>query len=105
MPLSKIYPGPLGMLKQVFLAHIELVVTCFGTWKIPKCVEKGPLWEQNWLANGSKTRFSQMYLRPFGMPRQVKLARFKPVSTEFTPFLHMYAPLCALRTYLRAVQM
>ena len=31
------------------------------------------------------------------------LARFEPVLTKFSPFHHMYAPLCALRTYLRAV--
>ena len=29
------------MLKQVFLAYFELVVTRFGPWKIPKCLENG----------------------------------------------------------------
>ena len=37
------------------------------------------------------------------MLKQVFLARFEPVLTEFSPFHHMYAPLCAFRTYLRAV--
>ena len=37
------------------------------------------------------------------MLKQVFLARFEPVLTEFSPFHHMYAPLCARRTYLRAV--
>ena len=37
------------------------------------------------------------------MLKQVFLARFAPVLTEFSPFHHMYAPLYALRTYLRAV--
>ena len=37
------------------------------------------------------------------MLKQVFLALFEPVLTEFSPFHHMYAPLCALRTYLRAV--
>ena len=37
------------------------------------------------------------------MLKQVFLARFEPVLTEFSPFHHMYAPLCALRPYLRAV--
>ena len=37
------------------------------------------------------------------MLKQVFLARFEPVLTEFSPFHHMYAPLCALHTYLRAV--
>ena len=37
------------------------------------------------------------------MLKQVFLARSEPVLTEFRPFHHIYAPLCALRTYLRAV--
>ena len=37
------------------------------------------------------------------MLKKVFLARFEPVLTEFSPFHHTYAPLCALRTYLRAV--
>ena len=37
------------------------------------------------------------------MLKQVFSARFEPVLTQFSPFHHMYAPLCALRTYLRAV--
>ena len=91
------------MLKQVVLAHFEPVATGFGSWKIPKCLENGPFWDQKWVKNGSKTRFSKSDPGPFGMPKQVFLARFEPVLTEFSPFHHMYAPLCALRTYLRAV--
>ena len=34
------------------------------------------------------------------MLKQVFLARLEPVFTEFSPFHHMYAPLCAFRTYL-----
>ena len=37
------------------------------------------------------------------MLKRVFLAHFEPVLTEFSPFHHMYAPLCALRTHLRAV--
>ena len=103
MIFSKVVPRPLGMLKQVFLAHFELVVARFGPWKIPKCLENGPFWDQKWVKNGSKTRFSKSDPGPFGMLKQVFLARFQPVLTEFSPFQHMYAPLCALRTYLRAV--
>ena len=33
------------------------------------------------------------------MLKQVFLAHFEPVLTELSPFHHMYAPLCALRTY------
>ena len=100
---SKNDPRPFMMLKQVVLAHFEPVVTCFGSWKIPKCLENGPFWDQKGVKNGSKTRFSKSDPRPFEMLKQVFLARFEPVLTQFSPFHHMYAPLCALRTYLRAV--
>ena len=103
MIFSKVVPRPLGMLKQVVLAHFEPVATGFGSWKIPKCLEKGPFWDQKWVKNGSKRRFSKSDLGPFGMLKHVFLARFEPVLKEFSPFHHMYAPLCALRTYLRAV--
>ena len=46
MHFSKSDPGPFGMLKQVFLAHFESVVPCFGPWKIQKCFENRPLWDQ-----------------------------------------------------------
>ena len=84
-------------------AQFEPVATGFGPWKIPKCLENGPFWDQKWVKNGSKTHFSESDPGPFGMLKQVFLARFEPVLTEFSPFHHMYAPLCALRTYLRAV--
>ena len=71
----------------------------FGPWKIPKCLENGPFWDQQWVKNGSKTRFSKTDPGPFGMLKQVFLARFEPVLTEFSPFHHRYAPLYALRTY------
>ena len=50
---------------------------------------------QKWV----KTRFSKSDPRLFGMLKKVFLARFEPVLMEFSPFHHMYAPLCALRTY------
>ena len=100
---SKVAPRPLGMLKQVLLAHFEPVVARFGPWKIPKCLENGPFWNQKWVKNGSKTCFWKGDPRPFEVLKQVFLARFDPVLTEFSPFHHMYAPPCALRTYLRAV--
>ena len=100
---SKSHPGPFGMLKQVFSARFEPVVTRFGPWKIPKCLEKGSFWDQKWVKNGSKTRFSKSDRRPFGMLNQVFGAHFEPVLTEFSPFHHVYAPRCAFRTYPRAV--
>ena len=91
------------MLKQVVLAHFEPVATGLGSWKIPTCLENGPFWDQKWVKNGSKTRFSKSDPQPFGMLKQVVFGRFEPVLTEFSPFHHMYAPLCALGPYLRAV--
>ena len=37
------------------------------------------------------------------MLKQVSLAQFEPVLNKFSPFRHMYAPSCALCTYLRAL--
>ena len=60
------------MLKEVFLADFEPVVTHFGPWKIPKCLEKGSFWDQKWVKNGSKTHFFKSDAGPFGMLKQVK---------------------------------
>ena len=49
--LSKSDPRPFGMLKQVFLAHFDPVVTRFGPWQIPKCLENGLFWEEKWVKN------------------------------------------------------
>ena len=73
------------MLKRVFLAHFEPVVTHLGPWKILKCLENGPFWDQKWGKNKSKTRFSKIDPGPFGMLKQVFLARFEPVVTCFGP--------------------
>ena len=100
---SENHPGQIMMLKKVVLAHFEPVRTGFSSWKLPKCLENGPFWDQKWIKIGSKTRFSKSYPGPFGMLKQVFLAHFEPVLTEFSPFHHMYAPLCALRTSSRAV--
>ena len=91
------------MLKQVFLAHFEPMVTHFGPWKIAKCLENESFWDQKWVKNGSKTCFSKSDPGPLGVHKQVFLAHFEPVLIKFSPFHHMYAPLCALRTYLRSV--
>ena len=73
------------MLKQVFLARFEPVVTLFGPWKIPKCLEEAPFWDPKWLKNGSKTCFSKSDPRPFGMLKQVFLAHFEHVVMRFGP--------------------
>ena len=83
MIFSKVVPRPLGMLKQVFLGHFEPVVARFGPWKIPKCLENGPFWDQQWVKNGSKTRFPKKDPWTIMMLKQVVLAHFKPVGTGF----------------------
>ena len=72
MTFLKNDPRPCAMLKQVFLDHFELVVAHFGPPKIPKCLEKRLFWDQKWVKNGSKTRFSRNNPRPFGVHKRVK---------------------------------
>ena len=64
------------MLKQVFLARFEPLVMRFGQWKILKCLENGPVLDQKWVKNGSKTHFCKSDPRPFGMLKQVFLTGF-----------------------------
>ena len=52
MIFPKVAPRPLVMHKQVFLGRLEPVVARFGSWKIPKCLENGPFWDQQWVKNG-----------------------------------------------------
>ena len=86
MIYSKVVPRPLGMLKQVFLGRFEPVVARFRPWKIPKCLENGPFWDQQCVKNGSKTHFSKNDPRPFRMHKQVFLAHFEPVVMHFGPW-------------------
>ena len=69
------------MLKHVFLAHVVPVVTRFGPWKIPKCLENGPFWDQKWVINGSKTRFPKVIMDHLGCSNRCFLAHFEPVET------------------------
>ena len=87
------------MLRQVILAHFEPIGTGFGPWKIPKCLEKGPFWEQKWVKNGSKRVFPKVILNRWGCTKKC----FEPVLIDISQFCHMYAPSCTLRTHLRAV--
>ena len=67
------------------IAHFEPEITHFGTWKRPKCLENEPLWDQKWVKAVAKTGFSKSDPRPFGMLKEVLLARFEPVVTRFGP--------------------
>ena len=76
----------LGCLNKCFLGRFEPAVTRLGPWKIPKCLEKGPFWDQERVKNGSKTRFSKSDCGQFWMLKQVFLARFEPMVTCFGPW-------------------
>ena len=80
------------MLKQVFFAHFEHVVMRFGPWKLPKCLENGPFWDQKWVKNGSKTRFSKSDLGPFGMLKQV-LVHIAQILGLFGGFLGRFSDI------------
>ena len=82
MIFSKVFPRPLGMLKQMFSGRFEPVVARFGPWKIPKCLGNGPFWDEQYVKNESKMRFFQNDLGPFMMLKQVVLAHFEPVATR-----------------------
>ena len=83
--ISKNDRGAFMMLKQVFLAHFEPVVTRFGPCKILKCLENGSFWGQKWVKSGSKTHFSTSDSGPLGMLNQVFLPHFEPIGTCFGP--------------------
>ena len=63
---SKSDPRPFGMPKQIFLAHFEPVLMCFGPWKIPKCLEKGAFGDQNGSKTGQKRVFPKVVLHHLG---------------------------------------
>ena len=50
------------MLKQVFLARFEPVVTRFVPWRMPKYLEKQLFWHPKWMKNGSKRAFPKVIL-------------------------------------------
>ena len=79
-------PGPFGRLKQVFLTRLEPVVPRFGPRKIPKCLEKGPFWDEKRVKNGSKMHCSKSDPGPFAWFKQGFLALFEPEITRFGPW-------------------
>ena len=62
------------------------VVTHFGPWKIPKCLENGLFSNQKWVKNGSKTHCSKSDPGPLGRLKQVFLAHFEPLVMRFGPW-------------------
>ena len=71
MRFSQSDRGRFGILKQVFLARFEPLLTWFGPWKVPKCLENGPFWDPKGVTIGSKPHFSKSDPQPFGMLKQV----------------------------------
>ena len=63
---SKSDCGPFGMLKQVFLARFEPVVTRFGPCKIPQCLANGPFWNRKWVKMGQKRNFPKVHVDHLG---------------------------------------
>ena len=68
---SKIYLGPLGMLKHVFLAHFE-----------PGC---DAFWTKDASKVGPKSIFPKSYCRPFAVLKDVFSAHAKPLCDAFWP--------------------
>ena len=70
----------------MFLACFKPVVTRFGPWKIPKCLENGLFSDHKWLKKGSKMHLFKGDPGPFGMLNKLFLAHFKPVVMRFGPW-------------------
>ena len=81
--VSKNVPRPLGMLKQVFLVRFERVVTHFGPWKLPKCLENGGFWDQKWVKMGQKAAFPKAILDRSGCSKQVFFGLLEHMVTRF----------------------
>ena len=60
MIFFKVVPGPLGMLKQVFLARFKPVVARFGPWKIPNASKMGRHGTKDGSKMGEKRVFPQV---------------------------------------------
>ena len=57
---TKIDPGPLGMLKQMFLAHFEPVVTCLAHGKCQSALKMGHFGTKNGSKMGEKRAFPKV---------------------------------------------
>ena len=70
------------MPKQVFLAHFEPEITVMAYGKGQNALKRGRCGTKN----GSKTCFSKSDPRPFGMLKQVFLARFELLVMHCGPW-------------------
>ena len=82
---SKVVSRPLRMLKQVFVARLELMVTCFGPWNVPKWVENRLFWDQKWVEKGQKRVIPNIIVDHLGCSNKCLffVARVQPVGTPF----------------------
>ena len=79
MHFSKSDPRPFGMLKQVFLAHFEPLVTLIGPWKIRKCLENGLFWVRKRVKRGQKRIFPKVIPDHWGFTKKC----FWPILSPF----------------------
>ena len=71
------------MLKQVFFARLEPMVTRFGPWTIRTCLNMGCFGHQKMGKNGSIIYFSKRDREPFGMLKQEFFCPFSAPSDAF----------------------
>ena len=57
----------------------------FGHSKVTKCLENGLFWDQESVKNGSKMCLSKDTFGLFGVHKQVALAHFEPMLSNFGP--------------------
>ena len=55
----KVIVVDLASSNKCFLARFEPLLTWFGPWKVPKCLENGPFWDPKGVTIGSKPHFSK----------------------------------------------
>ena len=70
MRFSKSDAGPFGMLKEVFLAHFEPVVTPLGPWKIPNALKISRFGNKSGSKMGPKGVFPKVMLDHLGCSNQ-----------------------------------
>ena len=71
--------------KQVFTTPFMPVVTRFGLWKVPKCLENGSVWGRKWVSNV----FFQTWLWTI---LRAQTREMYPFSARFDPFWHLQGP-------------
>ena len=71
--------GPFGMLKQMFLAHLELALTRFGPWKSENALKMGRFKTKNGSKMSQKSIFAKVILDHWGCTNNC----FQPILSLF----------------------